>query len=188
MTFALYSLPAPLARIAERLASVRNPFSSTNDQMAIITWFQESAPPNGYGFGSVPWCGELAGATCRGVPKQIQSDYVYTAFAGVYGKAGALALVALLALWLVRVVIHHGRASRGAVAVDSPALTQQAWLSWIAVCWVGLTLAQLAITVAGNLGWLPLTGITFPFASFGAWSLLANTFFLALAMSLPRRA
>jgi cell division protein FtsW (lipid II flippase) len=85
-------------------------------------------------------------------------------------------------------VIHHGRASRGTVPAESPALTQQAWLSWIAVCWVGLTLAQLAITVAGNLGWLPLTGITFPFASFGAWSLLANTFFLALAMSLPRRA
>ena len=188
MTFALYSLPAPLARIAERLSSVRNPFTSTNDQMAIITWFQESAPAQGYGFGSVPWCGEMAGATCRGVPKQIHSDYVYTAFAGVYGKATALALVALLALWLVRVVIHHGRASRGTVAVDSPAMTQQAWLSWIAVCWVGLTLAQLAITVAGNLGWLPLTGITFPFASFGAWSLLANTFFLALAMSLPRRA
>ena len=188
MTFALYSLPAPLARIAERLASVRTPFSSTNDQMAIIAWFQESAPAQGYGFGGVPWCGELSGATCRGVPKQIQSDYVFTAFTGVYGKAAALALVALLALWLVRVVIHHGRASRGAVAVGSPALTQQAWLSWISICWVGLTLAQLAITVAGNLGWLPLTGITFPFASFGAWSLLANTFFLALAMSLPRRA
>ena len=42
--------------------------------------------------------------------------------------------------------------------------------------------------LAGNLGWLPLTGITFPFASFGAWSLLANTLFLGLAMSLPRRA
>ena len=187
MTFALYSLPAPLARIAERLASVRNPFSSTNDQMAIITWFQESTPAQGYGFAGVPWCGELGGATCRGVPKQIQSDYVFTALSGVYGKAAALGLVALLAIWLVRVVIHHGRASLGVVSVDSPAQTQQAWLSWIAVCWVGLTLAQLAITVAGNLGWLPLTGITFPFASFGAWSLLANTFFLALAMSLPRR-
>jgi len=187
MTFALYSLPAPLARIAERLASVRNPFTSTNDQMAIITWFQESAPAQGYGFGAVPWCGEMAGATCRGVPKQIQSDYVFTAFAGVYGKAAALALVALLALWLVRVVLHHGRATRGTVTLESAALTQQAWLSWIAICWVGLTLAQLAITVAGNLGWLPLTGITFPFASFGAWSLLANTFFLALAISLPRR-
>ena len=40
----------------------------------------------------------------------------------------------------------------------------------------------------GDVGWLPLTGITFPFASFGAWSLLVNTFFLSLAISLPRNA
>ena len=188
LTFALYSLPAPLARVAERLASVREPFAASNDQMAIITWFQESTPSGGYGLGAVPWCGELAGAGCRGVPRQIQSDYVYTALVGVYGKLAAVALVALLAFWLVRVVIHHGRATRGTVAPGSPIATQQAWLSWIAVCWVGLTLAQLAITVAGNIGWLPLTGITFPFASFGAWSLLANTVFLALAINLPRRA
>jgi cell division protein FtsW (lipid II flippase) len=136
----------------------------------------------------VPWCGEIATAGCRGVPRQIQSDYVFTALVGVYGKAAALGLVALLAFWLVRVVIHHGRASRGTVAPGSPTATQQAWLSWISVCWVGLTLAQLAITVAGNLGWLPLTGITFPFTSFGAWSLLANTMFLGLAISLPRSA
>jgi cell division protein FtsW (lipid II flippase) len=187
VTFALYSLPAPLARIAERLASVRSPFTATNDQMAIITWFQESAPSGGYGLGAVPWCGEIVGASCRGVPRQIQSDYVFTALVGVYGRGIAVMLVAMLALWLVRVVIHHSRATRGIVALDSAAGTQQAWLSWIAVCWVGLTLAQLAITVAGNLGWLPLTGITFPFASFGAWSLLANTFFLSLAISLPRK-
>lgn len=187
VTFALFAMPAPLARITERLASVRSPFTATNDQMAIITWFQESAPSGGYGFGAVPWCGEIAGASCRGVPRQIQSDYVFSALVGVYGMGVAVALVALLALWLVRVVIHHGRATRGIVRLDSAAATEQAWLSWIAVCWVGLTLAQLAITVAGNLGWLPLTGITFPFASFGAWSLLANAFFLSLAISLPRK-
>ncbi len=82
VTFALYSLPAPLSRIAERLASVRNPFAATNDQLAIITWFQESAPAGGYGIGSVPWCGEGAGASCRGVPRQIQSDYVFTGWVG----------------------------------------------------------------------------------------------------------
>jgi cell division protein FtsW (lipid II flippase) len=186
ITYALYSLPAPLARIAERLATVRSPFTATNDQLAIITWFQESAPLNGYGLGSVPWCGENATGGCA-VPRQVQSDYVFTAFVGVYGKVMALALVALLAFWLVRLVVHHSRATRGVVELGSPVVTHQAWLSWIAVCWVGLTLAQLVITVAGNLGWLPLTGITFPFASFGAWSLLANTFFLGLAISLPRR-
>ena len=102
LTFALYSLPAPLARVAERLESVRNPFTATNDQLAIITWFQESAPAGGYGMGAVPWCGEIAGAGCRGVPRQIQSDYVFTALVGVYGKAVAVGLVALLAFWLVR--------------------------------------------------------------------------------------
>jgi cell division protein FtsW (lipid II flippase) len=193
LTAALYALPAPTARIAERLASAREPFAATNDQMAIITWFQESAPPGGYGLGSVPWCGELAGIStgstaCRGVPKQIQSDYVFTALVGEYGKAAALGLVILLAAWLVRLVAQHGRATRGAIEPASPRATQQAWLSWVAVCWVGLTLAQLAVTVAGNYGWLPLTGITFPFASYGAWSLLANTFFLALAIHLPRKA
>src|SRR5262249_8042911 len=188
LTFALYTLPAPLARIGERLASVRNPFAATNDQLAIITWFQESAPVGGYGFGAVPWCGEIAATSCRGVPRQIQSDYVFTALVGVYGKWVAAGLVAALAFWLIRLVIHHGRATRGVVSLDSAPATHQAWLSWIAVCWVGLTLAQLAITVAGNLGWLPLTGITFPFVSFGAWSLLANTFFLGIAIGLPRRA
>jgi cell division protein FtsW (lipid II flippase) len=186
-TLALFSLPAPAARIAERLASVRNPFTAANDQLAIITWFQESAPSDGYGFGGVPWCGEIVSATCRGVPRQIQSDYVFTALSGVFGKAIAVALVGVLVAWLVRVVANHGRATRGMVDLASPLATQQAWLSWISICWVGLTLAQLSITVAGNLGWLPLTGITFPFVSFGVWSLLMNTFFLSLAINLPRK-
>jgi cell division protein FtsW (lipid II flippase) len=179
--------PGPLGRVEERLAAVRNPFVASNDQLAIVTWFQESAPAGGYGFGAVPWCSEVASG-CRGVPNQIQSDYIFTALVGVYGMAVALALVVLLALWLTRVVINHRRATRGVVAFDTPTAAQQAWISWIAVCWVGLTLAQLAITVAGNVGWLPLTGINFPFVSFGLWSLLANTFFLSLAINLPRQA
>jgi len=57
----------------------------------------------------------------------------------------------------------------------------------MALCWAALTLAQVAVTVAGNLGWLPLTGITFPFLSYGAWSLLANALFLGLSLHLHRR-
>jgi cell division protein FtsW (lipid II flippase) len=186
-TLALFSLPAPAARITERLASVRNPFTAVNDQMAIVTWFQESAPADGYGLGSVPWCGEVASVACRGVPRQIQSDYVFTALTGAFGKAMAVALVGLQVVWLIRLVSNHGRATRGTVDLASPVATQQAWLSWMAICWVGLTLAQLAITVAGNLGWMPLTGITFPFVSFGAWSILVNTLFLSLAINLPKK-
>jgi cell division protein FtsW (lipid II flippase) len=183
----VFGFAGPLGRVEERLAAVRNPFIASNDQLAIVTWFQESAPTGGYGFGAVPWCSDTASG-CRGVPNQIQSDYIFTALVGVYGMAAALALVVLLALWLTRVVINHRRVTRGVVTFDTPTAAQQAWISWIAVCWVGLTLAQLAITVAGNVGWLPLTGINFPFVSFGLWSLLANTFFLGLAINLPRHA
>ena len=43
-------------------------------------------------------------------------------------------------------------------------------------------LAILAVTVAGNLAVLPLTGVTFPFVSFGMTSLLVNLALLALCL------
>ena len=59
----------------------------------------------------------------------------------------------------------------------------EALLSWLAVAWVVLTSCQLAVTVAGNLAVLPLTGVTFPFVSFGMTSLLVNLGFLALCIN-----
>jgi cell division protein FtsW (lipid II flippase) len=69
-------------------------------------------------------------------------------------------------------------ASGGRLAPDGQAL-----LSWIAVAWVVLTLCQLAVTVAGNLAVLPLTGVTFPFVSYGMTSLVVNLAFLALCLN-----
>jgi cell division protein FtsW (lipid II flippase) len=37
--------------------------------------------------------------------------------------------------------------------------------------------------VAGNLAVLPLTGVTFPFVSFGMTSLVLNLAFLAMALT-----
>ena len=59
----------------------------------------------------------------------------------------------------------------------------QALVSWLAVGWVVLTLCQLAVTVAGNLAVLPLTGVTFPFVSFGMTSLLVNMALLGLCIN-----
>jgi cell division protein FtsW (lipid II flippase) len=172
------------ARIRARLESADQPFLAGNDQMAHVLWFQEAAnEAGGFGFGAAPWCGELTGA-CRGVPMQIQSDYMFTALIGVFGPWSWLWL-ALFALWLWRLARSHPAATSGRVEADD---LGQAWLSWITLCWVGLTLTQLAVTVAGNQGWLPLTGITFPFLSYGFWSLLANALFLAMALNLNRRA
>jgi cell division protein FtsW (lipid II flippase) len=67
---------------------------------------------------------------------------------------------------------------------------EQALLSWVAVCWVVLALCQLSITVAGNLAVLPLTGVTFPFVSFGMTSLVVNMAVLGLVINVnvPSRA
>ena len=46
-----------------------------------------------------------------------------------------------------------------------------------------LALCQLAVTVAGNLAVLPLTGVTFPFVSFGMTSLVVNMALLGLAIN-----
>jgi rod shape determining protein RodA len=59
----------------------------------------------------------------------------------------------------------------------------QALLSWLGITWVVLTLCQLAVTVAGNLAVLPLTGVTFPFVSFGMTSLVVNMALLGLCIN-----
>jgi cell division protein FtsW (lipid II flippase) len=64
----------------------------------------------------------------------------------------------------------------------------QAFLSWLCVAWVVLALCQLAVTVAGNLAVIPLTGVTFPFVSFGMTSLVLCMAFLGLAIDVRRHA
>ena len=130
---------------------------------------------------------------CAGVPAQIQSDYTFTALVGAFGWTFAWAMTLGCAVWLHRLVRHHGRVTRGeprlVVAGDRVVNDDQAFLSWLAVAWVVLALCQLAVTVAGNLAVLPLTGVTFPFVSFGMTSLLVNMAMLALCLhiNLPRR-
>lgn len=185
VSWALLSFGGHLGtRIQERVASAQAPFLASNDQMARVLWFQEAAgEAGGFGFGGVPWCGDAVGS-CRGVPPQIQSDYMFTALVGVFGPWLAWTLLALFGLWLWRLARSHPAATTGRADAADPG---QAWLSWLTLCWVGLTLTQVAVTTAGNLCWLPLTGITFPFVSYGSWSLLANAALLGLALNLNRK-
>jgi len=160
--------------------------ASANDQLALVSWFQAASPPTGFGLGNVPWCGYSLGKGCAGVPAQIQSDYTFTALVGAFGWTFAWAMTIGSAIWLHRLVRHHGRVTRGEprlVASQGRVVNDdQAFLSWLAVTWVVLALCQLAVTVAGNLAVLPLTGVTFPFVSFGMTSLLVNMAMLGLAL------
>jgi len=148
----------------------------------------------GFGLGAAPWCGYAIAGRCGGVPAQIHSDYTFTAIVGVFGPVAAWAAALGCALWLHRLIRHHGRVTRGeprlVARAGQLAHDGQALLSWIAVAWVVMALCQLAVTVAGNMAVLPLTGVTFPFVSFGMTSLLVNLAFLALVihLDLPARA
>jgi len=192
-TAMLFKLGAVDSVTATRLESLAAPFASTNDQLALVSWFQRAAPADGFGVGSVPWCGYSPAGRCSGVPAQIHSDYTFTAIVGVFGATAAWAASIGCAVWLHRLIRHHGRVTLGEprlVASGRHIVNDgQALLSWIGVAWVVMTSCQLAVTVAGNLAVLPLTGVTFPFVSFGMTSLLVNLGFLALCINvdLPPR-
>jgi cell division protein FtsW (lipid II flippase) len=187
VTVALFKLGAVDDVTAGRLENLAAPLASANDQLALVTWFQEVAPPAGFGLGAVPWCGYGGSVGCPGVPAQIQSDYTFTAIVGVFGKTAAWTLTLGCAVWLHRLIAHHRRVTRGeprfVAAAGSMANDEQGFVSWIALTWVVLTLCQLAVTVAGNLAVIPLTGITFPFVSFGMTSLVVNAALLAMCLN-----
>lgn len=186
MTLALFELGSIDDVTAVRLENLAAPLASANDQLALISWFQSASPAAGFGLGNVPWCGYATARGCAGVPAQIQSDYTFTALVGAFGWTFAWALTLGCAVWLHRLVRHHGRVTRGEprfiVAHGRVVSDDQAFLSWLAVTWVVLALCQLAVTVAGNLAVLPLTGVTFPFVSFGMTSLIVNMALLALCL------
>ena len=187
VTAALFEAGSVDSLTATRLESVAAPFASTNDQLALVAWFQRAAPAEGFGLGAVPWCGHAPALGCSGVPAQIHSDYTFTAIVGVFGALAAWAAALGCAVWLHRLIRHHGRVTRGEPRLLQGAggrvLDGQAFISWIAVAWVVLTSCQLAVTVAGNVAVLPLTGVTFPFVSFGLTSLVVNLAFLALCLN-----
>ena len=192
ITVALFALGGLDDVTAGRLENLAAPLASANDQLALVTWFQRAAPPAGFGLGAVPWCGHASAAGCSGVPAQIQSDYTLTALVGVFGWTTAGAVTLGAAIWLHRLIRHHGRVTRGEprlIVVGQRIVNDdQALLSWVGLTWVVLVLCQLAVTVAGNLAVLPLTGVTFPFVSFGMTSLVVNMALLGLCINVNRPA
>jgi len=187
VTATLFRVAALDEVAAARLENLAAPLASANDQLALVTWFQRAAPANGFGVGAVPWCGFGIAAGCAGVPAQIQSDYTFTALVGTFGTTAAWALTLGVAVWLHLVIARHGKATSGEPRFvrrgPRRVLDDQALLSWICVTWVVLALCQLAVTVAGNLAVIPLTGVTFPFVSFGMTSLVLNMAMLGLALN-----
>jgi cell division protein FtsW (lipid II flippase) len=162
--------------VGGRLQAWRNPFTADHDDMARLVWFQAVASESSWGFGpgQTPWCGSVQWERCYGLPLQLQSDYTFTAIKGWWGPLGSWLLVLVFSLWCFHLMAHAARQSNerttplSLLSLPRVLLAQQAHLLFITAL---LILLQSWVTVAGNLGWLPLTGVTWPLLSFGKASL-----------------
>jgi len=157
-------------------------------RVRVDNWLNPFADPSGagyqtvqaiYAFGRGGLFGEGLGQglpTINGVLPIpfVQTDFIFAAVAEELGLIGAFALLALMATLVFRGL-------RVAVLARDDFSTMLA---------VGLTASlglQTLIIVGGNLKLVPLTGITFPFVSYGGSSLLASFLMVGLLLAISHR-
>ncbi len=169
--------------VGARLQAWRDPFTADLDDMARLKWFQAAASesPWGFGPGKTPWCGTSQWDVCHGLPLQLQSDYTFTAIKGWWGPAGGWVFLLMFSVWCFHLLARTARDSvrwTTPSALLHPAHAGLGLRTHLLFITALLILIQTWVTAAGNLGWLPLTGVTWPLVSFGKTSLWMTTLFL----------
>lgn len=102
----------------------------------------------------------------------VHSDFVFAAIAEEYGLAGALGALICMALLVMRAL---------RIALEN---TRRPFRSLLAVG-IGLLFAiQSMLIMGGVLKLVPLTGVTFPFVSYGGSSLLSSFVMIGLLLRL----
>jgi len=103
------------------------------------------------------------------------SDFIFSAVAEEWGLLGALAIIALFAVLVVRALrLAAGQSDPFAVFLGAG---------------VGAAFGlQAALIVGGVMRLLPMTGVTLPFVSYGGSSLLTSFIGLGILLKLPQRA
>ena len=124
--------------------------------------------------GSGPWGTGLGQGLAYRVP-EVQSDFTFTAWVEETGLVGCAVLLGAL---LVLVGAGMGAAVRSRVPFHRLAAAGIALLITV----------QAVVIVAGNLGIVPLTGVTLPFTSYGGSGLLANYLALGLLLGISHHA
>jgi cell division protein FtsW (lipid II flippase) len=157
-------------------------------RVRVDNWIDPFADPSGtgyqtvqalYAFGRGGLFGEGLG---QGLPMisghlpipALPTDFI---FAGIAEELGLIGAFALLALALV--VVFRGLRTAMLARDDFSAMLA-----------VGLTISlglQTLIIAAGNVKLIPLTGITFPFVSYGGSSLLASFVVIGLLLGISHR-
>jgi cell division protein FtsW (lipid II flippase) len=167
---------APQARVDAMALDYQGPLNF----LSVMHWLLDAAPAFGFGIGKTPWCGyeHVAGLStqCRraGVPDQIQSDYVVSAMLALWGWLPTVLLLAAMLLWLWDLL-------RKGPAVQTAALDPSLLRQWIVMGFAVTSGVQIAISVAGTLGRIPLTGLAIPMLSLGGAGLLSTAVFAGLS-------
>jgi cell division protein FtsW len=102
------------------------------------------------------------------------TDYVYAAISEEFGLIGALIVLGLFLLLVLRIL---------AIAESQPDL----YTKLLSIGLAATMAFQVFIIVGGVIGLFPLTGITLPFISYGGSSLVANFLLVGLAWSMSSR-
>ena len=174
--FLIFLMGEQIDVVGDRLQAWRNAFTAEHDDMSRLLWFQLEATHRqfGWGVGQTPWCAGERLDQCLGLPLQLQSDYTMTAFIGWFGPWGAWAFVILYSLyvyfWIAGAAKRSNTELTPSLLLSSKGVSQAIGTQIFFVSGL-LILIQSWITIAGNLSWIPLTGITWPLLSFGKTSL-----------------
>lgn len=127
------------------------------------------------GSGGLTGKGFMEGTQTQGryVPEQ-STDFIFSVIGEEFGFIGAMVVLVLYAVFLIRLVRLAGR-------VKHP------FGSMMAAGVAGIFLVHVFINIGMVVGLLPVIGIPLPFLSYGGSALLTNTVMLAIVLGLDMR-
>lgn len=178
----LYLLRVPFSRVSgfshiyARFYEFISPYAFGSGEISKLIWLRKAGGLFGFGMGKIPFFGYNANPQRPIIvtPAQMQSDYTVTQLYAQFGYIAATVGLIVYFIWL------HTLLRNAAAGLKNSIACQDRFLAWVMVLGLVMMEVQALITITGNFGLFPLSGITLPFVSFGGWSLMLCTLILAL--------
>jgi cell division protein FtsW (lipid II flippase) len=149
--------------VRERFDMMFDPFGRS-ENLSRVLWAISSGGMFGSGIG-------------YGQPQRIpevQSDFSFAAICEEMGFVGAFSIILAYAVLLIRCF-------RIAAETENP------YMKTLVIGIATMIGVQVFIIIAGNLGGIPLTGITLPLVSYGGSSLIINFLMIGIVLSISQR-
>ena len=154
---------------------------STNQQNRILFGFNPDLDPQGVGWDAVRSRNAIISGGFRGAGfnggaqyKSFfagQSDFIYSVLAEKFGFIGTFLYILLIVILVLRILWIAGR-------------TRKNYASYICVGIAGMLIVQSAENIGMCLAMLPVIGITLPFMSYGASSMLSMYLCIGIVQSI----